>query len=73
MSSVEQHRIDRINKILERLDAIPEELDEIHVQIFAGNMNRTTFVKLEDRRQALYVELENKKRELQEVYKIINN
>ena len=73
MSSVEQHRIDRINKILERLDAIPEELYEIHVQIFAGNMNRTTFVKLVDRRQALYVELENKKRELQEVYKIINN
>lgn len=73
MSSVEQHRIDRINKILERLDAIPEELDEIHAQIFAGNMNRTTFVKLVDRRQALYVELENKKRELQEVYKIINN
>lgn len=73
MSSVEQHRIDRINKILERLDAIPEELDKIHAQIFAGNMNRTTFVKLVDRRQALYVELENKKRELQEVYKIINN
>ena len=36
MSSVEQHRIDRINKILERLDAIPEELDESMYKYLPG-------------------------------------
>lgn len=70
MSSVDQQRIDRINCILDRLDAIPEEIDVIHEQLFAGNMSRDAFTRLVDRRKALYIELENKKRELHEVYRI---
>lgn len=33
-------------------------------------MDRNTFAKLVDQRSSLYIEVENKERELKEVYKI---
>ena len=68
--SAEQHRINRINELLDRLDRIPGELDAIHEKLFAGNMDRNEFAKLVDRRSSLISEAENKQRELREVYKI---
>ena len=65
--SAEQHRINRINELLDRL---PGELDAIHEKLYAGNMNRNEFAKLVDQRSSLYIEAENKERELKEVYKI---
>lgn len=73
MSSVDQQRIDRINHILARLDVIPEEIDAIHERLFAGNLTRDAFTQLTDRRKALYIELENKKRELRDVYRILTD
>ncbi len=53
--SAEQHRINRINELLDRLDKIPGELDAIHEKLYAGNMNRNEFAKLVDQRSiALY-------------------
>ena len=71
--SIEQHRINRINGLLDRLDQIPGELDDISERLYRGNIDRTEFARLIDRRSALYIELENKQRELKEVYKIKNN
>lgn len=68
--STEQHRIKRINELLDRLDKIPTELDTIHEKLFAGNIDRNEFAKLVDRRSSLIIEAENKERELKEVYKI---
>lgn len=68
--SAEQHRINRINELLDRLDKIPGELDAIHEKLYAGNMDRNTFAKLVDQRSSLYIEVENKEQELKEVYKI---
>lgn len=68
--SVEQHRINRINALLDRLDRIPKELDAIHEKLFAGNINREEFTRLVDRRSTLFIEIENKERELKEVYRI---
>lgn len=48
--SAEQHRINRINELLDRLDKIPGELDAIHEKLYAGNMDRNTFAKLVDQR-----------------------
>ena len=36
--SSEQHRINRINELFDRLDKIPGELDAIHEKLYAGNM-----------------------------------
>lgn len=69
--SAEQHRINRINELLDRLDKIPGELDAIHEKLYAGNMDRNEFAKLVDQRSSLlYRKQENKERELKEVYKI---
>ena len=68
--SAEQHRINRINELLDRLDKIPGELDAIHDRLYAGNLDRNEFAGLTDRRTALFIEQENKERELKEVYKI---
>ena len=68
--SAEQHRINRINELLDRLDKIPGELDAIHDRLYAGNLDRNEFAGLTDRRTALFIEQENKDRELKEVYKI---
>ncbi len=68
--SAEQHRINRINELLDRLDKIPSELDAIHDRLYAGNLDRNEFAGLTDRRTALFIEQENKERELKEVYKI---
>ncbi|MCR2007997.1 hypothetical protein [Bacteroides acidifaciens] len=68
--SAEQHRINRINELLDRLDKIPGELDAIHERLYAGNLDRNEFAGLIDRRTALFIEQENKERELKEVYKI---
>ena len=43
--SAEQHRINRINELLDRLDKIPGELDAIHEKLYAGNMNRNEFIR----------------------------
>ncbi|WP_303028281.1 hypothetical protein, partial [Bacteroides acidifaciens] len=64
------HRINRINELLDRLDKIPGELDAIHERLYAGNLDRNEFAGLTDRRTALFIEQENKERELKEVYKI---
>ena len=68
--SAEQHRINRINELLDRLDMISGELDAIHEKLYVGNMDRNEFAKLVDQRSSLYIEAENKERELKEVYKI---
>lgn len=60
--SAEQHRINRINELLDRLDKIPVELDAIHEKLFAGNMGRNEFAELVDRRSSLIIEAENKER-----------
>ena len=52
--SAEQHRINRINELLDRLDKIPSELDAIHEKLYAGNMDRNTFAKLVDQRSSLF-------------------
>lgn len=70
--SVEQHRINRINELLDRLDRIPGELDVINEKLMGGRMTREEFLRLTDRRWALYIEQENKEQELKQVYKIKN-
>lgn len=61
--SAEQHRINRINELLDRLDKIPGELDAIHDRLYAGNLDRNEFAGLTDRRTALFIEQENKAHE----------
>ncbi len=68
--SAEQHRINRINELLDRLTDFPVNWNAIHEKLYAGNMDRNTFAKLVDQRSSLYIEAENKERELKEVYKI---
>ncbi len=68
--SVEQRRINRINDLLDRLDRIPFELDVISERLYTGNITREEFASLVDRRNALYIELENKEHEIKEVYRI---
>lgn len=63
-------RINRINQLLARLDKIPQELDAINERLFAGEMDRITFVRLVERRSNLLIEQENKEREIKEVYKM---
>lgn len=70
--SVEQHRINRINTLLDRLDRIPAELDTISEKLYSKGLTRNEFIKLVDQRRALYIEQENKERELKQVYKIKN-
>lgn len=70
--SVEQHRINRINELLDRLDRIPGELDVINEKLMGGRMTREEFLRLTDRRRALYIEQENKEQELKQVYKVKN-
>lgn len=64
------HRINRINLLLDRLDKIPQELDAINEKLFAGGLDRMTFVRLVDQRNNLTQEQENKTKELKEVYKM---
>lgn len=68
MDVVIDHRIKRVNQLLDRLDRIPQELDTINDKLFSGGMDRMTFVHLVDRRNNLILELENKTKELKEVY-----
>ena len=70
--SVEQQRIDRIKHLIDRVDRIPEELDEFNERIMRGNLNRKEFDRLVNARNALLIELENKKNELENVYRIWN-
>lgn len=65
-----EHRINRINRLLDRLGKIPQELDAIDEKLFAGGMDRMTFVRLVDKRNNLLVEQQNKQKELKEVYQI---
>lgn len=69
----EQHRINRINQLLDRLDKIPGELDTITERLYAGNLSREEFATLIDCRRALFIEQENKEYELKKVYKIKEN
>lgn len=64
------HRVKRVNQLLDRLDKIPQELDVINERLFAGGMDRMTFVRLVDKRNNLLAEQQNKEKELKEVYRI---
>lgn len=69
--SAEQMRIDRINKILDRLERIPKELDEVHEKLYnPGGFTRDEYARLVDRRNALYIEQERLEREAREVYHV---
>lgn len=69
--SAEQMRIDRINKILNRLERIPKELDEVHEKLYnPGGFTRDEYARLVDRRNALYIEQERLEREAREVYHV---
>lgn len=69
--SAEQARIDRINKILDRLERIPKELDEVHEKLYnPGGFTRDEYARLVDRRNALYIERERLEREAREAYHI---
>lgn len=68
--SVEQHRINRINHLLDRLDRIPVELDNIHDKLMKGGITINEYIRLVDQRKNLYQEMENKENELKQVYKI---
>ena len=69
--SAEQMRINRIDKILDRLDRIPRELDEIHEKLFnPGGFTRDEYACLVDRRSALYIEKERLEKEAREVYRM---
>lgn len=69
--SAEQARIDRINKILDRLERIPKELDEVHEKLYnPGGFTRDEYARLVDRRNALYIEQERLEREAREVYHV---
>lgn len=70
-SNLIEHRINRINHLLERLEAIPQELDEIYGELFGRYLTRKKFTDLVNRRQNLMVEKQNKERELKEVYRMI--
>lgn len=68
-ASAEQMRINRIDKILDRLDRIPRELDEIHEKLYTpGGFTREEYARLVDKRNALYIEQERLEREAREVY-----
>lgn len=69
--SAEQMRIDRINKILDRLERIPKELDEVHEKLYnPGGFTRDEYARLVDRRNALCIEYERLEREAREAYHI---
>lgn len=69
--SAEQARIDRINKILDRLERIPKELDEVHEKLYnPGGFTRDEYARLVDRRNSLYIEQERLEREAHEVYHV---
>lgn len=68
--NVIDHRINRINQLLDRLDKIPQELDAINERLFDGELDRKTFTHLVDKRNNLLIEQENKEREIKEVYKM---
>lgn len=69
--SAEQMRIDRINKILDRLERIPKELDEVHEKLYnPGGFTRDEYARLVDRRNALYIERDRLEREAREVYHV---
>lgn len=69
--SVEQHRINRINMLLDRLDRIPGELDRIHEKLLnPAGFTRDEYIALVSRRDNLYVEHGRVENELKQVYKM---
>lgn len=69
--SVEQERINRINKLLDRLDKIPKELDAIHDKLFnPRGFSRDEYAKLVDQRHNLMHEHDRVERELKEVFRV---
>lgn len=69
--SVEQHRINRINKLLDRLDRIPGELDRIHEKLLnPAGFTRDEYIALVTRRNNLQVEYDRVENELKKVYKM---
>lgn len=69
--SVEQHRINRINMLLDRLDKIPGEIDRIHERLFKpAVLTRKEYADLVSRRNNLYVEHDRVESELKKVYKM---
>lgn len=69
--SVEQHRINRINKLLDRLDRIPGELDRIHEKLLnPAGFTRDEYVALVTHRNNLQMEYSRVENELKKVYKM---
>lgn len=68
-----QHRVNRINFLIERLNIVARELDSIHADIFDSRLTRKTFTNLVTRRQNLLVEQQNKEKELREVYRLFED
>lgn len=67
--SPEQERINRINKLLDRLDRIPLLLDELHEKLFnPKGYDRNEYARLVDERNNLLHEQDRVERELREVY-----
>lgn len=69
MWSPEQERINRINKLLDRLDRIPLLLDEVHEKLFnPKGFDRDEYARIVDERCNLLHEQERVERELRDVY-----
>lgn len=69
--SVEQHRINRINMLLDRLDRIPGELDRIHEKLLnPAGFTRDEYIALVNRRDNLYVEYDRVENELKKAYRM---
>ena len=69
--SVEQHRINRINMLLDRLDKIPGEIDRIHEKLLnPAGFTRDEYIAMVSRRANLYVEYDRVENELKKVYKM---
>ncbi len=70
--NVIEKQITRVNYLLNRLDTIPAQLNIINDELFSGYVPAKRFNELTTRRTNLKREQENKKRELFDVYRIID-
>lgn len=69
--SVEQHRINRINRLLDRLDRIPVEIDRIHERLMKpATLTRKEYADLVSLRDNLDSEYGRVENELKRVYKM---
>ena len=69
--NMEQERINRINKLLDRLDRIPNEMDAIHEKLFSTDgFSRDEFARLVDKRTNLMYEQVRVEKELKDTYRM---